>query len=155
MKKIRILSSSLLLILLLQASLVSAAEFGQNYLRIERNKESETDLRFTTIGGFGLSGNKAGHVDLSFIESPRDGDALALDMGAAFAYRAGVTFYVGAGLLLGYAWDVEKFVGSFYPEVGVVGMINPAMGISLSTKRYYNLHDRDEDVFMIGIILSE
>ena len=69
----------LFLLIFLVPNLVLGANTGETFLRIERNKQTETDLRVTSIGGFGLRGGQVGHADLSYIESANDGDGLAME----------------------------------------------------------------------------
>jgi hypothetical protein len=138
----------------LAPSLVLAGEVEETYLRIETNDPSEAEPRITSIGGFGLRGSKMAHVDLSYIESPDGSDGLALDVGAGYAFRSGVSFYLGVGIVLGYDWDNEKSLTAYYPEVGVIGNLTPEIGLIISSKRYYELYDDPEDVVMVGLLFK-
>lgn len=46
------------------------------------------------------------------IEDANDGDTLAMDIGADFAFHAGITFFIGVGLLIGHNWDKGAFIGA-------------------------------------------
>ncbi len=143
------------LLLIFVSSPAFEANAGENFLRIEKSKQSDSDLRITSIGGFGFGDGKIGHVDLSYIKSVNKGDSLAIDVGAAFSFNAGATFFLGGGFLLGYNWDKNGFIYAFYPEAGVAVNITKSFGLILSTKRYFNLYDGTEDVIMFGVLLSD
>ncbi|MCF6336698.1 MAG: hypothetical protein L3J84_01920 [Gammaproteobacteria bacterium] len=143
------------LITFFSPGLTFGANAGENFLRIEKSTQSNADLRIISIGGFGFDDGKIGHVDLSYIKSVNEGDSLAMDAGAAYAYNAGATFFVGGGFLLGYNWDKNGVIGAFYPEAGVVINITKSAGVILSTKRYFNLYDNTEDVIMFGLLFSD
>lgn len=144
-----------LLILLLPGWLL-AAEVGDDYLQIERSKQTDMGLRTTLIGGIGFKNKMVGHGGLSYIESVDNGDALALDIGAGAAFHAGVTFFVGGGFLLGYNWDNSDYIGAYYPEVGVVARVSGVFGMMVTGKRYYNLYDgaEDENVLMLSLLFG-
>jgi len=142
-------------LLILVSAPIFGANTGENFLRIGRSTQSDTDLRITSIGGFGFSDGKIGHVDLSYIQSVNEGDGLAMDAGAAYAFNAGATFFVGGGFLLGYNWDKNGIIGAFYPEAGVAVNITKSLGVTFSTKRYFNLYDNTEDVIMFGLFFSD
>lgn len=129
--------------------------YRETFLRIERNKQTETDLRITSIGGFRVSSGEIGHVDLSYIESANDGDGLAMDIGADFSFQAGATFFVGGGLLIGYNWDKKGSIGAYYPEAGIAVNITRKYDVTISGKRYFNLYGNTENVIMIGVLLSD
>jgi len=143
------------LLLLFAPGFTFGANTGENFLRIEKSTQSDTDLRITSIGGFGFSDGKVGHVDLSYIKSVNEGDGLAMDAGAAYAFNAGAIFFVGGGFLLGYNWDKNGAIGAFYPEAGVAVNITKLIGVTLSTKRYFNLYDNTENVIMFGLLFSD
>ncbi len=145
----------LLLSILLLPDPLFAQDAQGNFLRVERNRQTETDLRITSIGGFGVAGGKIGHVDLSYIESVDDGNSLVLDVGADVAFTAGADFFVGGGFLLGYNVDRNSVVSAYYPELGLAIKVTRQMGVTVTAKRYYNLYDRTEDAVMVGILLSE
>jgi len=117
--------------------------------------QSNTDLRIISIGGFGFDDGKIGHVDLSYIKSVNEGDGLAMDAGAAYTFNAGATFFVGGGFLLGYNWDENGIINTFYPEAGVAVHITKSLGVVLSAKRYFDFYDNTEDVIMFGLLLSD
>ena len=143
------------LFLIFVSSLAFEANAGENFLRIEKSTQSDADLRVTSIGGFGVDNGKIGHVDLSYIKSVNEGDGFAMDVGAAFAFNAGATFFVGGGFLLGYNWDKSGFINAYYPEAGIAVNITKSLGVIISTKRYFNLYDNMEDVIMFGLLLNE
>lgn len=138
--------------------LFSSAVFAgnDNALRIERSKDTDVDLRITSLGVFGLSGGSVGHIDLAYIESEGDGNGLALDLGGGVAYEMGGTFFMGIGVALGYNWDDRGFIGAYYPEVGVVYQLTKGFGLVATGKRYYNLYDslEDEKIIMFGLLFS-
>jgi len=148
------ISLAVILMATLAPSLVLAEEMEETYFRIETNDPSETEPRITSIGGVGLRGSKMAHVDLAYIESPDGSDGLALDVGAGYAFRSGVSFYLGVGIVLGYDWDNEESLTAYYPEVGVIGNLTPEIGLIISSKRYYELYDDPEDVVMVGLLFK-
>lgn len=148
------LSLGLFFLIYFVPGIVLGADTEGTFLRIERSKQTESGLRITAIGGFGLKGRKVGHVDLSYIESVNNGDGLAMDIGADFAIRAGVTFFVGGGFLLGYNWDKSDYIAAYYPEAGIIVNITKTFGVTVSRKRYFNLYDRTENVTMIGFLFG-
>ena len=146
----------LFLLILLLPSFVLGADVEENYLRIERSQQTDMGLRVTSVGGFGLNRERVGHVALSYIESVGDGDGLALDLGGGVSFHAGVTFFLGVGLLLGYNWDNNDFIGAYYPEAGVVAQITKTFGVVVTGKRYFNLYNGadDENVVIFGLLFG-
>lgn len=148
------ISLAVFFLAILAPNLVLAEEIEETYLRIERNDQAEAEPRITSIGGFGLRGSKMAHVDLTYIESPGGSDGLAVELGAGYAFRSSVNFYLGVGVLLGYDWDNEESLTGYYPEVGVTGNLTPEIGLIISSKRYYELFKDPEDVVMIGLLFK-
>lgn len=138
-------------------SVNSSANTEDVYLRLERSQDSELDLRITSMGGFGINVGKIGHIDISHIESSANGDALVLDLGADLSFKAGVTFFFGVGIMLGYNWDSSSYISAYYPEVGVITSLSRTLGIVVTKKRFYNLYDNieGEDVIMFGLLISD
>jgi len=143
------------LLLVFVPCLTFGANAGENFLRIEKSTQSDADPHIISIGGFGFGDGAIGHVDLSYIESVNEGDALGMDAGADFAFTAGATFFVGGGFLLGYNWDKNGIISAFYPEAGVAVNITKSLGVTFTTKRYFNLYDNTENVIMFGLLLSD
>ena len=65
-----------------------------------------------------------------------------------------LTIFIGVGLLIGYNWDKGAFIGAYYPEAGIAANITKSVGVAISSKRYFNLYDRTEDVIMFGVMFS-
>lgn len=145
---------SALLLILLVPSLALGDAREETLVRIERNKPSGDDSRFTTVGAFGLSKGKMGHIGLSYIETDNEGDALALDAGAGIAFHAGASFFVGAGLLFGYNGDASDVVGTYYPEAGVLVKFARSFGVIASRKHYADLYGRSEGISMFGLLFA-
>ncbi|HHI92171.1 MAG TPA: hypothetical protein ENK04_01470 [Gammaproteobacteria bacterium] len=143
------------LLLLFTPGLTFGEGTGKNFLRIEKSTQSDTDLSITSIGGFGFNDGKIGHADLLYIKSVNEGDGLAMDAGAAYAFNAGAAFFVGGGFLLGYNWDKNGIIGAFYPEAGIAVNITKSLGITLGAKRYFNLYDDTENIIMFGLLFSD
>jgi hypothetical protein len=100
------------------------------FARVERSVHITDELTNTSLGVFGVSGRKVGHMDLVYIESDDDGDTLGVEMGGGFGFKAGATFYAGGGLLVGYDSE-DDFVGTaVYPEVGAVSRVGKSFGAS-------------------------
>ncbi len=153
MKIARIPAGLLLLVLMLSAMAVAAEE---EFLRLERSKQTDLDLRTTSIGAFGVQGDKVGHLDLSYIESMGNGDAVALDVGGGVSFGRDVRFFLGVGFLLGYNWDNSDLLSAYYPEVGVVSALTKSLGVVVTGKRFYSLYNdtEDEDVVMFGLLFG-
>jgi len=149
--------SSLMLIFLFVGLMQGAeAEVNSTFLHVERSKDTEKDLQFTSIGGFGMGAGTVGHADLSYVESVGDGDGLAIDLGAGLSRRFGARFFLGAGVLFGYNWDSEDFLNAYYPEAGIIIPIGGSFALSIIGRRYYNLSSTDsaENVVMFGLLFG-
>jgi len=96
-----------------------------------------------------------GHVDLSYLESDTNGNAMALDFGAGFAFNWHVSPYLSIGASLGYNWDKDEAIAAYFPEVGVVVDLAKNFGITLSGRRYYSLYEQDEDIIMLGLVFRK
>lgn len=138
-----------------QAEKATPLSTEKNYLRIENSSLYEkTDLEVTSLGLIGFDKNLAGSIDLSFLESSTNGNAIMLNAGAGFGYSWYVSFYAGLGISLGYNLDEEDFITAYYPDVGILVDITKSFGISLSGRRYFNVYDGSdsEDVVMLGFV---
>ena len=133
------------------ALLAQTAATNDTFARSERSVQITDDLTITSLGGFGISDRKVGHIDLVFIESDDDGDTLGIEMGGGFAFKAGLTFYLGAGLLLGYDLEDDGVEGTVYPEIGAAWKFG-SFGVIASSKLYARLKGDTEDVVMLGLL---
>jgi len=95
-------------------------------------------------------------MNLSYIESDRDGNTLAVDLGGGISYHAGVTFFFGVGFLLGYNKDNNDYIGAYYPEIGMVSQMTKTFGLIVSGRKYSNLYRsfKDENIVMLGLIFG-
>jgi hypothetical protein len=124
------------------------------YYRIAHSKpSSKNDLVVTSLGVMEFQNNMIGQVRLNHVASDKKGDALALELSAGAAYSWTVSPYISLGIALGYSRDNHEEVAAYYPEAGIVVDITSVFGVTLSGKRYYRLHDEDEDVIMLGIVI--
>lgn len=129
------------------------AEPGKSYLRIEKSEISdENDLTFTTIGGLVFEDNIQAHVDLSYLESELNGQGATLDFGGGYVFNGKISLFLGVGISLGYNWDDGDLISTYYPEAGIVMDIDANIGLTVSTRRIFNLYDKDEDIIMLGIV---
>lgn len=143
--------------LLLASSLliagVASANQDRSYLRLEQSQASEeNDLTISTIGGLVFQENMQGHVDLSYLESATYGQGATLDFAGGYVFNLGVYVYLGLGVSLGYNWDDEGLITTYYPEAGLILDITKKIGISISQKRVFNLYGQDEDIIMLGLV---
>jgi len=145
-----------MLLLILSLSGVSAqAESKKNYLQIERSLPTENnDLTVTSIGGLLFDNNAGSHVDLSYLESDVNGKGLTLDVGGSYVFRWDVSFFVGMGIALGYNWDNDDYIASYYPEAGAVYEVTKRFGLTVSGKRYFNLYDKPENIVKLGLLFT-
>lgn len=126
------------------------------YFRIAHGTSTDTDdLSVTTLGVVSLKNNMIGHVDLNYLNSDMNGDALALDFGAGLAFNWYVSPYISIGATLGYNWDIDEAIAAYFPEVGIIADITKKFGIVLSAKRYYSLYEEDDDVIMLGLVFRK
>ncbi|HED32861.1 MAG TPA: hypothetical protein ENJ08_01405 [Gammaproteobacteria bacterium] len=122
-------------------------------MRIEQSKPSDkNDLTITSIGGLIFEDNMHAHVDLSYLDSELNGRGTTLDFGAGFAFDWDVSLFLGIGISLGYNWDDDSLITTYYPETGIVIDITNNFGLTMSVRRIFNLYDQDEDVIMLGIV---
>jgi len=129
------------------------AEPDKAYLRIEQSKPSdENDLTITTIGGLFFEDNMQAHVDLSYLDSDLNGQGATLDFGGGYVFDWNVALFLGVGISLGYNWDDEGLIATYYPEAGIVVNLTSNFGLTVSARRIFNLYDQDEDVIMLGIV---
>jgi hypothetical protein len=145
-------ASILLLFFLLAGATVNSAP-SKNYLHIEQSKLSdENDLEITSLGALVFRGNKAGHINLTRLESKTNGDGLALEFGGGFVYNWDVSLFLGFGVTLGVNSDSDDSIAAYYPEIGVVMDITKTLGITASHRRYHNLYEENGDVVMLGLV---
>ncbi len=149
------LSTYILLFILMLYGVSAQAESTKNYLRIERSLPAENnDLTVTSIGGLLFNNNAGSHVDLSYLESDTSGNGLTLDIGGNYVFRWEVSLFAGIGVALGYNWDNDDYIASYYPEVGAVYEITQKFGITISGKRYFNLYNKPENIIKLGLLFS-
>lgn len=151
-------AASILLSFFLLSNTAASPEPDKYYLRIGHNASTDkNDLDLTSLGVVSLKDNMIGHVDLTYLESDKDGDALVLDLGAGLAFNWYVSPYLSIGASLGYNWDKDEYIAAYFPEIGIIVDITKTFGITLSGKRYYNLYDEgeDEDIIMLGIVFRK
>jgi len=153
------LLASLLLLIALAASAFPSMAQEKSYLRFEKSKNLDEedplnipDLDITSLGGLVFSEDKVAHVDLRRIESTKHGDATTFDIGAGYVFNWNLSLYLSLGFSLGYNTDSSDFTTAYYPEVGVVLDLTNSISISANAKRYMNLYEKEEDVYMIGIL---
>lgn len=145
----------MLLFILLLSGVSAQAEPKKSYLQIERSLPTENnDLTVTSIGGLLFDKSAGGHVDLTYLESDANGKGLTLDMGGSYVFRWNVSFFVGMGVALGYNWDNDDYIASYYPEVGAVYEVTKRFGLTVSGKRYFNLYDKPENIIKLGLLFS-
>jgi hypothetical protein len=147
---------SILLFSVFVSGVTAEPQPNKYYFRIETNKLTDNnDLEVSKLGALAIKENMVGHVDLAYLESDVNGNALALELGGGFAYNWYVSPYISLGVSLGYNWDKEEFIAAYYPEVGVVADISKSFGVTLSGKRYYSLYEEDEDIVMLGLVFRK
>ena len=126
------------------------------YTRIAYGQSPDThELNLTSIGVISFEKNLVGHVDLAYLNSDTDGDAVALDLGAGFAFNWYVSPYLLIGASLGYNWDQDKAIAAYFPEVGVVVDFTRTFGMSLSARRYFSLYEQEENMVMLGLVFRK
>jgi len=132
---------------------LSFAQSGDiTYARVETSVQIRDDLRITSLGGFGVSDRKVGHIDLVFINSDleEEGNTFGVEMGGAFAFKLGATFYLGVGALLGYDTE-DEFLATVYPELGAA-LTFGRFGVVATGKYYLDLKGESEEVVMLGLL---
>ncbi len=145
----------ILLFILLLSAVPAQAGSKKNYLQIERSLAAENnDLTVTSIGGLLFDNNAGSHIDLTYLESDSNGKGLTLDLGGSYVFRGPVSFFAGMGIALGYNWDNDDYIASYYPEVGAVYDITKKFGVTVSGKRYFNLYDKPENIIKLGLLFS-
>lgn len=145
----------ILLFIFLLSGVPAQAESRKNYLQIERSLATENnDLTVTSIGGLLFDRNAGSHIDLAYLESDTNGKGLTLDVGGSYVFRWQVSFFAGLGVALGYNWDNDDYIASYYPEIGAVYDITKKFGVTVSGKRYFNLYDKPENIIKLGFLFS-
>ncbi len=144
-----------LLLITLTPSIAIGQGINKTFLSLERAIQTDSDVKITSIGGFGITNEKVGHFNLSFLETTNDGDDLALDFGAGGgAVTGSATVYLGLGFLLRYNDSKRDFTAALYPEAGVAFIIKENYGINFSAKRYFNFYGRTENIVLLGLLYN-
>jgi len=145
----------ILLFILLLSSVFVQAESKKNYLQIGRSLPAgSNDLTVTSMGALLFDDNAGSHIDLSYLESDDNGKGMVLDVGGLYVFRQEVSFFVGIGVALGYNWDKNDYIASYYPEAGAVYEVTERFGFTVSGKRYFNLYDRPENIIKLGLLFT-
>jgi len=141
---------------ILMPDVTARPEPDKYYFRIAHSTASDkNDMKVTTLGVLSLEKNMIGHVHLTHLASEKNGDAMALEMGAGAAFNWFVSPYLSLGIALGYSGNTNEKVAAYFPEVGIVVDFTNTFGITISGKRYYKLYDDDEDVIMFGLVFRK
>jgi hypothetical protein len=147
------LAVAILLFLFMITEAVAGPEPVKNYLRIEKNKSTDTDdLEIKSIGVLGFKNNSVGHVDLISLQSEKNGDGLALEFGGGYVFNWYISLFMGLGISLGYNSDIDDAITAYYPEAGIVVDITNKFGLTVSAKRYHRLYDENEVIVMMGLL---
>ena len=126
------------------------------YARLAHGTSPDTqELNVTSIGVISFENYMVGHVDLAYLNSDTDGNAVALDLGVGFAFNWYVSPYLSIGASLGYNWDQDKAIAAYFPEAGVVVDFTRTFGMSLSARRYYSLYEQEENMVMLGLVFRK
>jgi len=151
---IQFIAYMLLFILLLSGAPAQAGS-KKNYLQIERSLPTENNgLTIISIGGLLFDKNTGSHIDLTYLESDTNGKGLTLDVGGSYVFRWEVSFFAGMGVALGYNWDNNDYIASYYPELGAVYEVTKRFGVTVSGKRYFNLYDKPENIVKLGLLFT-
>jgi hypothetical protein len=149
-------AASLLLTCYLVADATADAAGNKYYLRIAHNIPSDdNDLDISSIGMLSFTDNLMGRIDLTLVDSDTNGEALALDLGGGYVYTGDVSLYLSLGISLGYNWNNDDYIASYYPEAGIVMDITKTFGITVSGRRYFNLYSEEENIIMLGLVFRE
>ena len=136
---------------------VAAGEHPDKYyLRVAHGVASENDrLTVSSLGVVSLKHIMVGHVDIAYLDSDTDGQALTLDLGAGLAVKWYVTPYLLIGASLGYNRDKDDAIAAYFPEAGVVVDFTRTFGMTFSARRYYSLYEQDDSLFMLGLVFRK
>jgi len=149
-------AASLLLTCCLVADVTADAVGNKYYLRIAHNNPSQNDdLNITSIGMLSFTDNLMSHIDFTHVDSDTNGEALALDLGGGYVYTGDVSLYLSLGISLGYNWNNDDYIASYYPEAGIVIDFTNTFGITVSGRRYFNLYSEEENIVMLGLVFRE
>ena len=141
------------LFLALMAEANANSKLEKNYLRIQQTNSNEIgELKISSIGALAFKKDKAGHIDLSYLESDTNGDALTLDFGGGHVFNWDLSLFVGFGISLGYNNDNNDYIAAYYPEASVVLDVTNTFGILASIKRYHYLYRENDAVIMVGLV---
>ena len=131
----------------------AVTKLDKNYLRIQKTQSSEkNDLVITSFGALAFTKDRAGHMDLTYIESDTHGNAVALDFGGGYVFNWDLSLFLGFGISLGYNRDKHDTIAAYYPEAGVTLDVTESFGITASVKRYHRLYGENDAVVMVGLI---
>jgi hypothetical protein len=149
----RMLTASLLLSCFLVADVTADPVENKYYLRIAHNNPSENnDLDITSIGMLSFTDNLIAHLDFTHVDSVKNGQALALDLGGGYAYTGDVALFLSFGLSFGYNWGNDDYIASYFPEAGIVMDFTKSFGITVSGRRYFSLYGEEENIVMLGLL---
>lgn len=145
-----------MLSLVLISDVMAEPEPDKYYFRIAHSIATDkNDLNTTSLGVLSLENNMIGQVHLTHLASNKNGDTLALEASVGAAFNWFVSPFLSLGIALGYNGDNSEKVAAYFPEVGIVVDFTNTFGITFSGKRYYKLHDEDEDVIMFGLVFRK
>ena len=143
----------ILLFFSLISSVNARTKPDKGYLRIQQAQSSEkNDLKITSLGALAFTDNRGGHIDLTYLESEKHGDVVALDFGGGYAFNWDVSLFLGLGITLGYNQDKDDTIGAYYPEASIVLDVTESFGISATVKRYHYLYGENDAVVMVGVV---
>jgi hypothetical protein len=150
------IAAFLLLTCYLVADVTADAVANKYYLRVAHNTPSDNnDLNITSIGMLSFTDNLMSHIDFTDVNSDTNGEALALDLGGGYVYTGDVSLYLSFGISLGYNWNNDDYIASYYPEAGIVLDFTKTFGITASGKRYFNLYSEEENIIMLGLVFRD
>jgi len=145
--------AAIVLLFFLLATATASSEPSKNYLRIAQSKSTENnDLKFSSIGALVFRDYKAGHADLTYLESDLNGDSLALELGGGYVFNWNVSFFLGFGISLGFNSDTDDTIAAYYPEIGIVVDLTNTFGITVNGKRYHHLYEDNDATVMLGLV---
>lgn len=130
-------------------------------LRVEQRRESDGDPMITSVGLFGLSGEKMAHLDISYFqpgilvdENPSlgSGNTWALETGVGYLVPTKVPVFVGVTWVA--AINRGDYSSTWYPEVGALFPVGEGILLSASRRRYMSMFGELQDAIMFGVALS-
>ena len=128
-------------------------KLDKNYLRIQKTQTSEkNDLIITSFGALAFTKDRAGHMDLTHIQSGKHGNGVTLDFGGGYVFNWDLSLFLGFGISLGYNRDKHDYIAAYYPEAGVTLDVTESFGITANIKRYHRLYGENDAVVMLGLV---